>query len=354
MRCALVEFTLSHGHTLATFVDLLHKLGIGVDAYLRTDVARHDPFLLCPGLEPSIHLLEAVTTRSRLKLRNFGDYDFVLVNSVEPGSVLTRLASVRVPVLGVVHNAVVLAEDPDYRAFFSDSRRRPIVLARHVADYLGGESRIGWIAPVVYGVQAATRAAVSWNRLFVDGRIDFRRRNYWALLDAVEELAHSVTEKFEVDLTGGARDLDGTRLRREVRDRGLSMYFLTEPEPFHFRSYLSRMSSAGYVLPLVDTSSPLFRPYFEDKISSSVPLAIGIGAVPVLHVRLAELYGLEAAAITYRDGQLAGAIREALAWSGDTRIGATRELAAQRDALLAASLDNLARALVDLGCALPG
>ena len=71
-------------------------------------------------------------------------------------------------------------------------------------------------------------------------------------------------------------------------------------------------------------------------------------------MRLAELYGLEAAAIASRDGQLARAIREALAWSGDTRIGATRELAAQRDALLAASLDNLARALADLGCALPG
>ena len=47
--------------------------------------------------------------------------------------------------------------------------------------------------------------------------------------DAVEELAHSVTEKFEVDLTGGARDLDGTRLRREVRDRGLSI--LRQPPP---------------------------------------------------------------------------------------------------------------------------
>jgi len=354
MRCALVEFTLSHGHTLATFVDLLNKLGIEVDAYLRTDVAGHEPFVLCPGLEASVHLLESITTRTRVKLRNFGDYDFVLVNSVEPGSVLTRLASVRVPLLAVVHNAVLLAEDPDYRTFFSDSRRRPIVLARHVADYLGGESRARWIAPVVCGVHPPSRATVSWSRLFIDGRIDFRRRNYWALIDAVEELARSGAEKFEVDLTGAARELDGTRLQKEIRDRGLSTYFRIARESFHFRSYLARASSAGYILPLVDTTSPLFQPYFEDKISSSVPLAIGVGVVPVLHARLAELYGLEAAAVTYRDGQLVRALQEALAWSGEAKSEATRQLTALRDALLAESLENLARALGDLGLTRPG
>jgi hypothetical protein len=134
MRCALVEFNEFHGHILSTFVHLLNQVAGEVDVYLRQQVLDGAPFGHCPALRCRVRVLESPATRARLKLRGLSGYDLVVVTSVEPRSVLRRLEGITAPLVGVIHNAVLLEEDPEYRTFFAEPGRRVLALARHVAE----------------------------------------------------------------------------------------------------------------------------------------------------------------------------------------------------------------------------
>lgn len=347
MRGAVVEFTVAHGETLPTIVYLLNALGVDVDVFVRPAILRSDPFSLCPGLKFTVHDLEAFSTRARIRLRRFGQYDFVLVNSAEPEPLLARLAAIRAPIIGVVHNAVLLDEDDRYRRFFAVPSRRPLVLGRHVSACLDDPAAVRWIAPV-HVLEHQGLTDVSWHRFSVQGRIDFRRRNYSALLDAVEELRRAGEDAFEVDLIGGERALDGVRLRRAVRRRGLDRFFVQRRDRFTYRDCFQRISSAGFVLPLVDPSSRVFQAYFEDKITSSISMALATGRIPVVHHRLAELYGLVDLAIGYPDGGLGAAMKTALDLSDEARLSMVARLEQTRQALLDESRDNLASVIGEL------
>ena len=349
MRCALVEFNEFHGHILSTFVHLLNQVVGEVDVYLRQQVLDGAPFGHCPDLRYRVRVLESPATRARLRLGGLSGYDLVVATSVEPKAVLRRLERITAPLVGVIHNAVLLEEDPEYRTFFAEPGRRALALARHVAEGCPPALGARWVAPVLVMERSEQRSA-DWRRFCVDGRIDFRRRNYWSLLDALSELKSEGTSGIEVMLLGGDRDLDGLRLRREVRERGLESAFTQPAEgEFSYARSLEGIASSGFLLPLVDTTSALFSPYFRDKISSSVWTALGVGRIPVMHHRLAELYGLESLSLPYRDGELADAMKRALKLDDDARQTLVDGLHARRLELLESSRDNLRATLQDLG-----
>ncbi len=349
MRCALVEFNWWHGETLPTFVHLLNQVAGDVDVYLRRELLEREPFRRCQGLRYRLHVLESPATRAWLKLRSLAGYDFVVATSIEPKPVLRTLERIRVPLLGVVHNGVLLEEDDEYRAFFQSSRRVPVTLARHVAESCPPGFGTRWVAPIMMA-DGPELASANWRRFCVQGRVDFKRRNYWSLLDAVSLLVQEGVPEFEVVLIGGDRDLDGLRLRRAIRQRGLENR-ITQPivDGFSYSDSLEGIASSGFVLPLVDTTSPVFAPYFQDKISSSVSMALGVGRIPIIHQHLAEVCGLESLSITYRDGDLAAAMRRALELDGDVRRVMMEGLHARRLKLLRSSLESLRGAINDLG-----
>ncbi len=349
MRCALVEFNCWHGETLPTFVYLLNQLVGDVDVYLRRELLQRGPFQSCPGLRYRLHVLESPATRAWLKLRNLAEYDLVVATSVEPKPVLRSLRGIRVRLVGVVHNAILLEEDHDYRAFFREKGRTAVTLAKHVAEGCAEVLNRRWVAPVMV-TERAEAYRPDWRRFCVQGRVDFKRRNYWSLLDAVSELVLENTPGFEVVLMGGDRDLDGLRLRRVIRQRRLEAY-VTQPviDAFSYTASIDGIASSGFILALVDTTSPIFAPYFEDKISSSISMALGTGRIPIIHHRLAELSGLQALCITYGDGGLGHAMEAALNLRDDARRTMVDGLHCRRRQLLRQSLENLRTALQDVG-----
>jgi hypothetical protein len=347
MRCALVEFTPFHGETIPTFVLLLNRLGVEVDVFLRSEVLASDPFAYTNDLSHRNHRLESWPVRAGIKIRHFAEYDFVLATSCEPRMVLPRLEAISVPVLAVVHNAVLLKEDEQYRGFFDDDLRRPLVLARHQAAYLGPNVNARWVAPV-HIMADSSAVEPSWPRFCVQGWTDFRRRNYCSLADAVERLDTGGKHAFEIVMVGKDYGLDGMRYRRTVRHRGLEGRFRITGDVPGYAEYFSAIASCGFTLPLVD-SSPHLRMYFEDKITSSISMAVGIGRIPVVHARLAELYGLDTSAVTYTDGELAAAMAAALELPEAARQEMSERLRATRDSWLEISESNLADALHDLG-----
>lgn len=351
MKCAVVEFTVAHGETLPTFVHLLNRLGVEVDVFARAPLLDADPFGECPGLRYAAHELEGLTTRAQIRLRHFEQYDFVVANSAEPGPLLTRLGTIRAPLIGVIHNAVLLEEDDGYRRFFSGPRRRPLVLARHVASWVDDRATVGWIAPV-HVIERRDPTEICWHRFCVQGRIDFGRRDYWGLVEAIDELRTEGLDGFEIDLVGGDRALDGIRLRRAIQQRSLDSFFTRQNGPFRYAECSRRIAASGFVLPLIEPASPTFRPYLEDKITSSISMALGIGRIPVVHRRIAELYGLTDCSIVHPNRGLAAAMRTALDLSGESRLRMTERIEQERRALLDASADNLASVIAELGLAL--
>jgi hypothetical protein len=347
MRCALVEFTPFHGETIPSFVWLLSRLGIEVDVFLRSEVITSDPFAFTEGLTYRQYRLESWPVRAAVKFRHFAAYDFVLASSCEPRSVLPRLSAIPVPMIGVVHNAVLLLEDDQYRSFFESHRRRPLVLARHQQSFLGPEVGARWIAPL-HLMNDPALIETDWRRFCVQGWIDVRRRNYASLLDAVERLDRDGVRDFEVVLLGMELGLDGVRFRRSLNDRSLGGYFDLAGDRPDYRSFLSTIASCGFVLPLVD-SSPHLRMYFEDKITSSISMALGMHRIPVVHTDLAELYDLHTLCLDYGDAELADAMSRALSLPKELRRDIQKGLEARGRHLLDASCENLSQSLVELG-----
>jgi glycosyltransferase involved in cell wall biosynthesis len=351
MRCALVEFTPFHGETIPTFVLLLRRLGIEVDLYLRSEVCASDPFAFTGGLDRRQYRLESWSVRATVKTRHFASYDFVLATSCEPRSVLPRLSAISTPFIGVVHNAVLLLEDDEYRRFFGHRRRRPLVLARHQERYLGPEVGARWVAPL-HLVDDPTIFEPDWNRFCVQGWIDVRRRNYADLLDAVERLDRDGLHDFEIMLLGMDYGLDGLRFRRDLAERGLDRYFDLTGEQPDYREYFSAIASCGFVLPLVD-SSPHLRMYFQDKITSSISIALGSNRIPVVHSDLAELYDLRSLCVDYPDGELADAMHRALSLPDELLRDIQEGLDLRRAQLLDASCNNLHQTLAEIGISTP-
>ncbi len=347
MRCALVELNPFHRETLPTFVLLLNQLGVTVDVFARGDTLSRRPFAPCPSLRYKAHSIDDLPMKLWFELRRLAGYDFVVANSVEPVWILRKLARFQVPIIGVVHNSVLMLEDPEYQAFFSPASRRPLVLAPHIASWLGGRAAVSWVAPVhVTEDLRLDTARNDW--LCVQGTIDFRRRNYGSLIVAASELEAAGVPSFSAIVVGKDSHLDGMRFRREVARRGLEKIIVLDGEKFGYDDYLEAVMTAAFILPLVDSTSLLFQPYFGEKVTSSLSMALATARIPVVHAAIARLYGIEGMAVTYEDGGLCDAIRRAMALPTDERGEMISGLRECRASLLRNSLSNLRAVMEDL------
>lgn len=360
MRCALLEFNPYHGEILPAWVHVLNRLGVEADVFASLRIIRNDPL----GCVRDLRYRQFLTGGPAYlwhAARRFKDYDFVVFNSIEPRGVLARAARFERPALAVLHNAHLLRENSAYREFFARPARLPVTLAAHAARTWPEAQRDSWLAPVLLlsgdiaapPVPETARTA----RLCVQGNVEYKRRNYPALLDALAELHASGETRVHVQIAGRNHIPDGKLLRRQAAERGLSAQFSYTRRPFFFtdigyRKYYATLTGTDFILPLVDDSPP-YRAYLEDKLTSSVVAAIGLVCVPILHRRLAELYGIEDAALQYENGGLAQALRRASELKPDELARLRAALAQKRGELLAASCENIRALLQKLGLPAP-
>lgn len=343
MRCALIEYNHYHEETLPTFVQLLNALGIEPDVYMEPRSRRRQPFALTSDLRFRERRAERIDWLLGLPFR-LRRYELLIVNSMEPASHLEVLRNSRTPLLGVMHNTELLSTDPAYGAFFSNPKRQPLVLGRHIASHLaqGGRS-VHWILHVSFGRSERARAEGP-TTFAVSGNVEFTRRNYDSLLDAVGELV-AEGKPIRIRIVGRSTTRDGRTFRDEIARRNLAGVFeLSDREVTH-PEFLQLLGSSDFALPLLDHSAERLRAYFETKLASSIPFAIGLGVPLVIHHELAATYGVEACGVGYDDGGLAEAMRTAIGSSDPERAGWKAALEAARTEILAASLANLREAI---------
>jgi glycosyltransferase involved in cell wall biosynthesis len=343
MRCAVIEFNGYHEEVLPTFVHLLNALDIQPDVYMVRYGRGRRPFSMATELRFRRRRVEGIERYWGLPFR-LRRHDLLIVNSMEPAWIPERLSRIRTPILGVVHNTELLVEDAAYRDFFSSPRRRPLVLWRQIADRMGRVGlAIGWISHVYFGEPEPIRTAGA-TTFAVSGTVEFHRRNYDALLAAAAELVADHLP-FRVRIIGRSSDADGRELRRQIDARDLAEVFEFSPGDIPHRTFFGLVAGSDFVLPLIDPSVGRLRPYFESKLASSIPFAIGLGVPLVLHHDLAAAYDIESCGVLHGDGELAEAMRSAISSSAESRVRWRSGVVAKRDVLLAASLENLRAAI---------
>lgn len=343
MRTAVIEYNAYHEETLPTFVWLLNQLGIEPDVYMVRHSRRRGPFDLTTGLRFRPRRVEKIDAYHGFPFR-LRRYQLVIVNSMEPATNVQHAAGIKTPLVGVMHNTELMSTEPVYRSFFKGPKRLPLVLGRHIARHVARAGRpLDWISHVYFGPSRQDRAAGPAT-FAVSGNVDFSRRNYESLLDAVGELVADGVP-LRIRIVGRSATPGGMTLRTEIERRGLSSAFELSPSEISHPEFFALVGGSDFVLPLLDHSVDRLRPYFETKLASSVPLAIGLGVPLVMHRDLAAAYGVAACGVRYDDGGLAAAMRTAIASSQADREDWRAAVQATRSELLTASLANLRAAI---------
>jgi hypothetical protein len=343
MKVALVEYNDYHDEVLPSLVHLLNRLGIRPDVYMRRKAIARNAFEYAGELRWHRHDLDGLGAKVLGTPRRFRTYDLAIVASIEPKSRLRAAASLQMPTAAVVHNAELLLEDPDYRTFFADAKRAPLVLGRHIRSHLKERGITASWAPFVYfGLVPRPIRRRGPVTFAVPGNLEYGRRNYPALLDALAEVRQH-DDDVRVRVIGRSGTPDGYRFRTELRERNLAEIVAFDPQPTH-GLYLRALLECDFLLPLVDRSSPQFEHYYDVKVASAMYMAVALGVPLVAEHELTRTYGVDNATIMYGPGGLAEAIRSAVHLSVNERDVLIENLATVRATLLndgAASLGAL-------------
>jgi hypothetical protein len=353
MRAAVVEFNFYHDEVLPTVVYVLNQLGIEPDVYTPARAIRKDAFGLTPSLRYARFLTDGTSPISRtlVSLRGtparYRRADVLLMSSVEPATALAAAARLDLPTIAILHNADLLRNE-EYSRFFSSGSRLPLFLGRHVANAIGGDDNDAWLAPVYLADAPPRDQERELTRFCVQGNVEYARRDYAALVDAVSELAAERSD-FVIRMVGRSTSPDGQQFRAMIGKRGIADRFLFTGGEITHAAYLTQVGTSDWLLPLLHRQQSALAPYFSVKITSSMSMAIALGVPPIAEETLATLYAMTAASVTYASGDLAGGMRAALAMTAGERTTLASRLDMMRAELLAASVRNVASRLDRLG-----
>ncbi len=346
--CAIVEAYNRHDEVYLTTAYLLKRLGYDVHVFNTWRNRMKNSFVHAPGVNPSI--ISRLNTSSVLTAAEKGSFDLVVFNTIEGAEVLScaKRISARIPVLGFVHNGSFISSKPEYRGLANNPRFHLMVLAPYIADRFASVTGAGFMYPVFFNDHAVATIAPSpgKRRLCVQGYFDPARRHYDELIHAVHTLAKEGRDDFEVWVMGRSYAAPFRSFQRRVDQLGVGKFFRYTWKGIGYKSYYRLLNSVDFILPLI---SPDSHPsYFLSKSTSSIAAAVGFGKIPLVHRRLAELYGISAQCLTY-DDDMARAVREALSVPSQDLERMHQRIFDTRRAFLEKSEEQLARAIDKVG-----
>jgi hypothetical protein len=343
-RCAIVECYARHDEVYLTTASLLEQLGYEVHVLNVWRNRIKNSFVHAPGLNP--HIQSRLNASGVLAAVREQHFDLVVFNTFEGSDVLSCARDIlrHTPVLGFMHNGSMVRNIKEYGPLVRNPRCRLMVLAPYIGEYFANVAPAGAVSPVFFFDRPVPSIppTAGRRRFCVQGYFDPRRRHYDLLLKALKALRGEGRTDFEVYVMGRSFDRRFRDFAREVRAAGLASHVRYSWKGIGYRSYYRLLNSMDFILPLI---SPDSHPtYFQSKSTSSIAAAVGFNAVPVTHERLAQLYSLEDAAITYTT-DLLPALRSALDIDDD-------ELAAMRGRLATVKQHHLEHSLRELETAI--
>jgi hypothetical protein len=309
--CAVIEAYNRHDEVYLTTVYLLKRLGYEVCVFNTWRNRLKNSFVHAQGVRPRVG--SALRSTDVLSLAEESTFDLVVFNTLEGADIVAcaKHISARSAVLGFIHNGSFVATKPEYRDFLQSSRCKLMVLAPYIARRFASPENIGFMYPVFFNDREVPKIASQpgRRRFCVQGYFDPTRRHYDTLLDAMRTLLSEGREDFEVWVMGRSFAKQFRTFDRAVRQLGLADFVRYSWKGVGYKSYYKLLNSTDFILPLI---SPDSHPsYFLSKSTSSIAAAVGFGKIPIVHRRLADLYGIADVCLTYSD-DMAGVMRDAL------------------------------------------
>lgn len=342
--CAVVEAYNRHDEVYLTTVYLLQRLGYDVRVFNTWRNRMKNSFIHALSVKPQI--TSKLGAEAVLAAAEAGTFDLVVFNTIEGSNVVAcaKRISSRTAILGFIHNGNFVASKPEYEALATNPRVQLMVLAPYIAERFAKTAQAGFMYPVFFKDRAVPKIAPSRGkrRFCVQGYFDPGRRHYDMLLEAVRTLAAEERTDFEVWVMGRSFSEAFRAFHARVKQLGLAGYFRYTWKGVGYRSYYRLLNSVDFILPLI---SPDSHPsYFLSKSTSSIAAAVGFGKVPLAHRRLAELYGITAACLTYTD-DMVKAMRAALDMPMQELERHCARIASLRNRFLEESQEQLAQAI---------
>lgn len=267
------------------------------------------------------------------------------VNSLDTDTGRRIAASLRIPVLGVVHNARRIVPEGQR----SGMGFQPFVLANHISDFLRSsqvESRV--FHPIHLG-SSSDLSLSDKSRFCVQGNFEFSRRNYTSLLSALDHLTKNPPGEAFLVRVVGRRNLDLTRFEDWVGRCGAREHFEVFDDVLAYSDYYGRIRECEFILPMIDRSACQYWAYYEDTASSTINLAIAFGVIPVVNKELAMIYGIEEACVLYEGDLLELGMRQALELEPGERLEKRKHLREIRDRWYQKTKSEITEALAECG-----
>jgi hypothetical protein len=345
--CAVIEAYNRHDEVYLTTVYLLKRLGYEVRVFNTWRNRLKNSFVHAPSARPRVD--SALRANDVLSLAEKSTFDLVVFNTLEGADVVdcARRMSARSAVLGFIHNGSFVSTKPEYRDFLKSPRCNLMVLAPYIAQQIATATGIGFMYPVFFNDREVSKIASrpGRRRFCVQGYFDPTRRHYDTLLDAMRTLHSEGREDFEVWVMGRSFAKEFRLFNRAVQQLGLTDFVRYSWKGVGYKSYYRLLNSADFVLPLI---SPDTHPsYFLSKSTSSIAAAVGFGKIPLVHRRLADLYGISDVCLTY-DSDMVSVMRDALTADEQTLDGLRAGIWKTRQRFLEQSQQQLAAAIQEV------
>jgi len=138
----------------------------------------------------------------------------------------------------------------------------------------------------------------------IPGEVDFRRRDYKTLVDALQKERGSEGPLQFLLLGGCNRSGDGKRLREMIRAAGLESHFVLFDSFLHRETFFGYLTQSDVLLPLIHPGLQFFSHYQRYQVSGTYNLAFGFAKPMLLHKSLKGPADFDIAAFFYSPGEM--------------------------------------------------
>ena len=349
--CAIIETFSGHDHVIPSAIHYLQKLGYRVDVYSTTPQFKEVSKLL-PNLEydalnfspPQYGKGNLAYYRDRFfrgfqSLQFLQKYDLVFLNTFrEELAITSAISRTCRNVLAVSHTPGHLLEKRRLRSFLRHGHQVFVL-----SEAMGARFQLPWVSPLTYAEFNEPRRRDNGKPCVfcVSGTVRFTGRNYKSLARTVAELKKSGETAFRIKILGRHETADCAKFREAIQQQKVEGFFDFVENKSH-EDYFRELYASDFLLPLIDRyEEPISDRHYEQVITSSIFLALGINVPMVVERELAQAYRIEGACFEHQGGKLVEGMLAAMHSAPETVMSFKQAAAERCHSMQAASLESL-------------
>ena len=357
-RAVIVQVEPVHEEVIPSLRHVLERNGVSTTIVLDERTRDHgDLFAAFTDYAADVHYLPLTTAEGWDRARPHIDAaDLVVFNTFQFNGHARQAREFGKPTLGIVHNPPLFVSQQECVDFARSGQLGLLTLAPHATSHLISEDpelykNTATIGCWMFELPAALRQPLPARpRVTIPGSVDFRNRDYRALLARLRDLVSEFGEEYvEIAITAGGPDHQA--LRELVREQGLEATFTfspVDPASGYVRSEVlyPELAASTFLLPMLPESRQDYRRF---KITQAISSSVGYSVPSVLDHWTATVYGVPC--VQYRSGEALDGLARALALP-EAEVAALRHgLDDTRSALQERSVEEMRFALDSLASA---